>query len=88
MEMMFKISEMRRVSSIRPLSIMELAEQVQNVEGQVDTRYRTVTLKAVDEIGIGRDVLLIKHSIDCIEVISNKYHEASDSLTILALSMQ
>lgn len=87
-EMIFKISEMRRVISIRPLSIMELAEQLQNVEGRVDTRYRTVTLKAVDEIGIGRDVFLIKHSIDCIEAISNKCHEASDSLTILALSMQ
>ncbi|MGB0029045.1 MAG: DUF47 domain-containing protein [Nitrososphaeraceae archaeon] len=85
-EMIFKICRMGRAVS-RPLSIMELAEQVQKVEGRVDTHYRTVTLKAVDEIGIGKDLLLLKDSMDCIEAMSNKCHEGSDSLTILALSM-
>lgn len=86
-EMIFKLSRMRCGISIRPLSIMDLAEQVQNAEGRVYTRYRAVTIKAVDEIGIGKDVLLIKHSMDCIEAMSNKCHERSDSLTILALSL-
>jgi hypothetical protein len=85
-EMIFKICGMGRAVS-RPLSIMELAEQVQKVEGRVDTHYRTVTLKAVDEIGIGKDLLLLKDSMDCIEAMSNKCHEGSDSLSILALSM-
>jgi len=83
----FKLNEMARALSINPGSTIELAQDVEKLERKVDARYRAVIIKALSEISVTRDLLLLKDAIEGIEGMSDKCQETSDSLTILALSM-
>jgi predicted phosphate transport protein (TIGR00153 family) len=83
----FKLNEMSRALSINSSSTFELAQEVQKLERQVDTKYRSIIMKALNEIPITKDLLLLKDSIEGIEGMADKCQQASDSLTILALSM-
>jgi uncharacterized protein Yka (UPF0111/DUF47 family) len=73
--------------SINPTSTIELAQGVQKLERQIDTRYRFVIVKALNEISFNRDLFVLKDAIEGIEGMADKCQEASDSITILALSM-
>jgi uncharacterized protein Yka (UPF0111/DUF47 family) len=53
----------------------------------VDDRHRSLIIKAMNEISVTKDLLLLKDAIEGIEGMADKCQEASDSLTILALSM-
>jgi uncharacterized protein len=83
----FKLNEMARALSINPGSTIEIAQDVQKLERQVDSRYRSIIIKALNEIAVTKDLLLFKDAIEGIEGMADKCQEASDSLTILALSM-
>ena len=83
----FTLNEMARALSINPGSTIELAQGVQKLERQVDARYRAIVIKALTEIPITKDLLLLKDAVEGIEGMADKCQEASDSLTILALSM-
>jgi uncharacterized protein len=83
----FKLNEMARALSINPGSTIELAQDVERLERKVDARYRAVIIKALSEISVTKDLLLLKDAIEGIEGMSDKCQETSDSLTILALSM-
>ncbi|MGC1928742.1 MAG: DUF47 family protein [Candidatus Nitrosopolaris sp.] len=83
----FKLNEMSRALSINPGSTIELAQDVQKLERQVDARYRAIIIKALNEISVTKDLLLLKDAIEGIEGMADKCQETSDSLTILALSM-
>ena len=83
----FKLNEMARALSINPGSTIELAQDVQKLERQVDARYRAIIIKALNEISVTKDLLLLKDAIEGIEGMADKCQETSDSLTILALSM-
>jgi uncharacterized protein len=83
----FKLNEMARALSINPGSTIELAQDVEKLERKVDARYRAVIIKALSEISVTKDLLLLKDAIEGIEGMSDKCQETSDSLTILALSM-
>lgn len=86
-EAIFKLNEMARALSINPSSTIELAQEVQNIERKVDNSYRKVVIKALNEIPNTKDLLLIKDAVEGIEGMADKCQAASDSLTILALSM-
>jgi uncharacterized protein len=86
-EAIFKLNEMARALSINPSSTIELAQEVQNIERKVDNSYRKVVIKALNEIPITKDLLLVKDAVEGIEGMADKCQAASDSLTILALSM-
>ena len=86
-EAIFKLNEMARALSINPSSTIELAQEVQNIERQVDNSYRKVVIKALNEIPNTKDLLLVKDAVEGIEGMADKCQAASDSLTILALSM-
>ncbi|MDP9490513.1 MAG: DUF47 family protein [Thermoproteota archaeon] len=86
-EAIFKLNEMARALSINPSSTIELAQEVQNIERKVDNSYRKVVIKALNEIPNTKDLLLIKDAVEGIEGMADKCQTASDSLTILALSM-
>ncbi len=86
-EAIFKLNEMARALSINPSSTMELAQEVQNIERKVDNSYRKVVIKALNEIPNTKDLLLVKDAVEGIEGMADKCQVASDSLTILALSM-
>jgi predicted phosphate transport protein (TIGR00153 family) len=83
----FKLNDMARALSINPGSTIEIAQDVQKLERQVDSRYRAIIIKALNEISVTKDLLLFKDAIEGIEGMADKCQEASDSLTILALSM-
>jgi predicted phosphate transport protein (TIGR00153 family) len=86
-EAIFKLNEMARALSINPSSTIELAQEVQNIERKVDNSYRKVIIKALNEIPNTKDLLLVKDAVEGIEGMADKCQAASDSLTILALSM-
>ena len=83
----FKLNEMGRALSINPANAIDLAQDVQKLERQVDAKYRAVIVKALNEISVTKDLLLLKDAIEGIEGMVDKCQEASDSFTILALSM-
>lgn len=86
-EAIFKLNEMARALSINPGSTIELAQGVEKLERQVDARYRAIIIKALSEISVTKDLLLLKDAVEGIEGMADKCQETSDSLTILALSM-
>jgi len=86
-EAIFKLNEMARALSINPSSTIEFRQEVQNIERKVDNSYRKVVIKALNEIPNTKDLLLVKDAVEGIEGMADKCQAASDSLTILALSM-
>jgi uncharacterized protein len=86
-EAIFKLNEMARALSMNPSSTIEIAQEVQNIERKVDNSYRKVVIKALNEIPNTKDLLLVKDAVEGIEGMADKCQAASDSLTILALSM-
>jgi len=83
----FKLNEMGRALSINPTNAIDLAQDVQKLERQVDAKYRAVIIKELNEISATKDLLLLKDAVEGIEGMVDKCQEASDSFTILALSM-
>ncbi len=83
----FKLNEMGRALSINPANAIDIAHDVQKLERQVDAKYRAVIIKALNEISLPKDLLLFKDAVEGIEGMIDKCQEASDSFTILALSM-
>ena len=83
----FKLNEMGRALSINPANAIDLAQDVQKLERLVDSKYRAVIIKALSEISSTKDLLLLKDAVEGIEGMVDKCQEASDSFTILALSM-
>lgn len=86
-EAIFKINEMARALSMNPQSTIEIAQQVQVLERKVDEAYREIIIKALNEIPNVKDLLLLKDVVEGIEGMADKCQAASDSLTILALSI-
>lgn len=86
-EELLKLNEMARALSMTPLNAIEIAPAVQKLERQVDDKYRALVIKALNDVGNVKDMLLLKDVLEGIEGISDKCLEASDSFTILALSM-
>ena len=83
----FKINEMSRTLTIKPENTIELASEVQRIELEVDKKYREVTIKALDQITSQKDLILFKDTIEGIEGMIDKCQQASNSFTILALSI-
>jgi predicted phosphate transport protein (TIGR00153 family) len=83
----FKLNEMGRALTINPPNAIDIARDVQTLERQVDTKHRGIIVKVLNEISGTKDLLLLKDAIEGIEGMVDKCQEASDSFTILALSM-
>ncbi len=83
----FKINEMSRTLTIKPENTIELASEVQRLELEVDKKYREVTIKALDQITSQKDLILFKDTVEGIEGMVDKCQQASNSFTILALSI-
>lgn len=83
----FKLNEMGRALSINPPNAIDIARDVQTLERQVDAKHRALILKVLSEISNTKDLLLLKDAVEGIEGMVDKCQEASDSFTILALSM-
>lgn len=86
-EELSRLNEMARALSMNPLNAIEIASTVQKLERQVDEKYRTLTIKALNEVSSVKDLLLLKDVLEGIEGMADKCLETADSFTILALSM-
>ncbi|HKO64773.1 MAG TPA: DUF47 family protein [Candidatus Nitrosocosmicus sp.] len=84
---LFKINEMSRTLTIKPENTIELATEVQIIEMGVDKKYIELTIKALDKITSPKDLTLFKDAIEGIEGMIDKCQQASNSFTILALSI-
>ncbi len=83
----FKINEMSRTLTIKPENTIELANEAQRIEMELDKKYREVTIKALTQITSQKDLILFKDTIEGIEWMVDKCQQASNSFTILALSI-
>ena len=83
----FKFNEMSRTLTIKPENTIELASEVQRLEMEVAKKYREVTIKALDQITSQKDLILFKDTIEGIEGMVDKCQQASNSFTILSLSI-
>jgi len=86
-ESIFKLNEMARALSIDPVNTIELAQEVQKLEREVDAKYRNMIIKAFNETEHTKELLFLKDTVEGIEAMADKCQEASDSFTILALSL-
>lgn len=86
-EAIFRLNEMARALSMNPERTIEMGQEVQQLERKIDETYRKVIVKALNEIPNVKDLILLKDIVEGIEGMTDKCQAASDSLTILALSM-
>jgi uncharacterized protein Yka (UPF0111/DUF47 family) len=86
-DVIFKINEMSRTLTIKPENTIELALEVQRIENEVDKKYRAMTIKALNHLQTPKDLILFKDTIEGIEGMVDKCQQASNSFTILALSI-
>jgi predicted phosphate transport protein (TIGR00153 family) len=83
----FKLNEMARALSISPASTIDLGQDVQKFERQIDAKYRSIIIKVLNENPVTKDILLLKDVVEGVEGMADRCQQASDSITILALSM-
>ncbi|TVP39846.1 DUF47 domain-containing protein [Candidatus Nitrosocosmicus arcticus] len=81
-----KINEMSRTLASKPENGIELAGEVQRIEMEVDKRYRELTVKVLDQI-TSQNLIPFKDTIEGIGGMVDKCQQASNSFTILALSI-
>lgn len=86
-DVMFKINEMSRTLTIKPENTIELASEVQRIKMEVAKKYIELTIKVLDQITSQKDLILFKDTIEGIEGTVDKCQQASNSFTILALSI-
>ena len=83
----YKLSEIIRSLNTDSAKSIELAQETQKIERNIDIKYRKMTIIALDEITVTKELLLIKDVIEGIEEMADKCQEVSDSFILLALSL-
>ena len=83
----YKLNEIIRSLNVDASKSIELAQETQKIERDIDTKYRTMEIKALNEISHTKELLLMKDVIEAIEEMADKCQEVSDSFILLALSL-
>ena len=83
----YKLNEIIRSLSIDAGKSIELAQETQKIERDIDTKYRVMSITALNEISEQKELLLMKDVIEAIEEMADKCQEVSDSFILLALSL-
>ena len=83
----YKLNEIIRSLNVDSSKSIELAQETQKIERDIDTKYRTMEIKALNEIHDTKELLLMKDVIELIEEMADKCQEVSDSFILLALSL-
>ncbi|NWG09348.1 MAG: DUF47 family protein [Nitrososphaerales archaeon] len=86
-EIVQRLSEVIRSLTINPAQSIELASNVEKLEGQIDNKYREITVKVLNKVNSVKDLLVLKDIVERIESMSDACLAASDSVTILALGL-
>jgi len=83
----YKLNEIIRSLNVDSSKAIELAQETQKIERDIDTKYRIMEIKALNEIDDTKELLLMKDVIELIEEMADKCQEVSDSFILLALSL-
>ena len=83
----YKLNEIIRSLNIDTAKAIELAQETQKIERDIDTKYRVMSITALNEISDTKELLLMKDVIEAIEEMADKCQEVSDSFILLALSL-
>ena len=83
----YKLNEIIRSLNVDSSKSIELAQETQKIERDIDTKYRIMEIKALNEISDTKELLLMKDVIELIEEMADKCQEVSDSFILLALSL-
>lgn len=82
-----KLNEVTRNLNNNSEMAIEIAQNTQEIERQIDTKYRQATIKAMDSIADTAQLLLMKDVIEGIEEMADKCQKVSDSFIMLAFSL-
>jgi len=83
----YKLNEIVRSLNVDSSKSIELAQETQKIEREIDTKYRILSIKAMNKISDTKELLLVKDIIEGIEEMADKCQEVSDSFILLALSL-
>ena len=83
----YKLNEIIRSLNVDSSKAIELAQETQKIERDIDSKYRTMEIKALNGINDTKELLLMKDVIELIEEMADKCQEVSDSFILLALSL-
>jgi len=82
-----KMSEVVRMLTINPQKVPEIALEVENIEKQIDEKYRTLSMSLPPLISNATGAFLLLDILDRIENLSDACLKATDAVTILALGI-
>ena len=83
----YKLNQIIRTLSTDSGKSIELAQETQKIEREIDTKYRLLSIKAMNKISDTKELLLVKDIIEAIEEMADKCQEVSDSFILIALSL-
>ncbi|HXV65770.1 MAG TPA: DUF47 family protein [Nitrosopumilaceae archaeon] len=83
----YKLNEIIRSLNTNSSNSIDLAQETQKIEREIDTKYRKITIKILNEITNTKEIILMKDVIEGIEEMADKCQEVSDSFILLALSI-
>jgi len=86
-DQVYKLNEIIRSLNADASKSIDLAQETQKIEREIDTKYRQITIKILNEITNTKELLLIKDVVEGIEEMADKCQEVSDSFILLALSI-
>jgi len=86
-DQIYKLNEIIRSLNVDSGKSIELAQETQKIEREIDTKYRIMTIRVLNEITDTKELLLMKDVIELIEEMADKCQEVSDSFILLALSL-
>ena len=86
-DQVYKLNEIIRSLSTNSANSIDLAQETQKIEREIDTKYRQITIKILNEVSNTKEILLMKDVIEGIEEMADKCQEVSDSFILLALSI-
>ncbi|MCP8304794.1 MAG: DUF47 family protein [archaeon] len=82
-----RLGEVVRSLIINPTQSIELVSNVEELERQIDGKYRAIFTKVLNRVNSIKDAIVLMDMIERIENMSDECLRASDSITILALSL-
>ena len=86
-DQVYKLNEIIRSLNSDTGKAIELAQETQSIEREIDTKYRILTIKILDEVSNTKEMILMKDVIEGIEEMADKCQHVSDSFILLALSL-
>ena len=86
-DQVYKLNEIIRSLNTNTSNSIDIAQETQKIEREIDTKYRQMTIKILNEISSTKELLLMKDVIEGIEEMADKCQEVSDSFILLALSI-